>query len=347
MNNRIFICAAVILSLALIGLIAYDNLEIYERKRYTYRSGEVWDNSYYAMENWLKKTGHPVRNENHFNSEKIAAAPERVIMAYSSDCDWENAGEIILPWIEQGGYLVLFISYYDYMDEYLPEFLSSLGIGIEEFKLDDNWVFDQAEFADNFPDFHEDIYFSCNNEAEIFTIKDHRGNARLVEIPIGEGAFTVTGRPRFMYNDNLKNETNASLAWNLTGARANEKNTGVVFVQDREEKYISNSLFGKIMDRGNFVPVGISALLVIFIGFWTVVPVFGLVVFDKPKTSRPIRERFLAEIRFLKKYKTLYHYLDVYNREQKIEEDPERVKKYSYRELINHYRRIFDGTAKF
>jgi len=100
------------------------------------------------------------------------------------------------------------------------------------------------------------------------------------------------------------------------------------------------------MERGNLLPVGISALLLIILGFWMAIPVFGLVTIEKQKSSRPIRDRFIAEIRFLKKYRALDHYLNVYEREKNPEEKTEK-KEYNYRELINQYRRIFYGTEKF
>ena len=343
MKNKIFICAAVILFLALLGLLAHDKLEIYDRKAYTYPSNEYYANSYLALERWLNETGHPVRIESQLTPEKIAAAEESVVVVFESAlCRWENTDTVIYPWIEQGGCLILCIDYKDEnTDEHLLTFLAGFGISFKEIERKES--FDDEE---SIPDFSSDICFQYDGVTEIFTIKDHHGNVRLAEIPVGKGALTVIGKPRFMNNYNIKNEINAALAWNLTGARANGNNAGVAFFQDRG-RYTSNSLFGKIMERGNLLPVGISVFLVIFIGFWTVIPVFGLVLHEKPKNSRPIKERFLAEIRFLKKYKTLNHYLDVYNREHKIEDDPEKEKGYNYRELINQYRRIFDGTAKF
>jgi hypothetical protein len=99
------------------------------------------------------------------------------------------------------------------------------------------------------------------------------------------------------------------------------------------------------MKRGNFLPVIVSALLLIVIGFWMVIPVFGLVIYEKKKSARPIRERFLAEAGFLKKYKSLYYYLDTYRREQRLAaEEPEEP--YNYREIINKLRSVYDGTDK-
>ena len=105
------------------------------------------------------------------------------------------------------------------------------------------------------------------------------------------------------------------------------------------------------MERGNLVPVIISSLILIILGFWMVIPVFGLVLPEKQFTARPIKDRFIAEIRFLKKYEALNHYLHVYEREQKCIRNEcgssEKEKIYNYQELINQYRRIFNGTSKF
>jgi len=326
MDKRLYICAAVILIFALLGLLAYSKLELFSRKISTLPSREVLANNFFAMEQWLNSAGRRVRIEKQYNSEKIAAAPERVVVAQSSACAWKNADTIIPPWIEKGGFLVITLD--DDTDEALLFFLSGFGISIEEIDVN------ESHNREMIPDFTNDIYFSFDNEDEVFTINDSQGNARLAEISLGEGALTVIGRPRFMYNDYLSRDINARLAWDLTGARANE-NQGVLFIRDR---YIPKALFGKIMERGNLAPVGISALLIIFLGFWMVIPAFGLVLNEKQKTARPIRQRFIAEIRFLKKYRSLNHYVTVYERELKLEGDPEMSKTYKYRELINKLR---------
>ena len=334
MDKRFLICAAVILLFALLGLLAYNKLEIYQYKTYISPSREAFANNYFAMEKWLNETGHPVRVEKQFSSAKLAAAAERVVMVQSKVCSWDNASEFIIPWIEQGGYLVVCM---DYFDENFLELLSGYGVGVEE-------KYGIRKREESIPYFDNLVFFTVDDNADIFTINDDQGFARLVEISLGNGALTVTGMPVFMYNNNLKKDINASLAWNLTGARANGENMGVLFVW---EIYIPKALFGKIMERGNLLPVGISAFLAIFLGFWMVIPVFGLVFAEKQRIARPIRERFIAEIRFLKKYGALDHHLDVYEREQNPGEMSKNKKAYKYRELINQYRRIFDGTAKF
>jgi hypothetical protein len=330
MDKRFFICAAIILFFALLGLLAYNKLEIYSQKKFALPSREVLANKYAALERWLNETGRPVRIETQFNPVKITDSPEKVVVALSSACQWENADDLIRPWIEQGGYIVISVDYdEDTLDINLLEFLSGFGIGIIE--IDDN----ENYYGESIPDFYNDIYFTVENKDKVFTINDNHGNTRLVEITLGEGALAIISRLRFMQNNNLNRNVNARLSWDLTGARTSGDGAGVLFIRD---KYIPKALFGKIMEKGNLIPVGVSALLLIFLGFWMVIPVFGLVFYEKQKTSRPSRERFTAEIRFLKKYGALNHYLEVYERELKLGEDRDINKTYSYSELIKKLR---------
>jgi len=335
MNKKIFIFTGVILFLMLLCFMLYKNLEIYDKKAIVFPSRDVLTNNYYAMEKWLNETGHPVRFENTFNSTKLAAAEERVVVVHSSAGRWNNADEYILPWIEQGGYLVISLDNYAYyLDEDLLELLSDCGVGVE--------VINETGRRGAYTD--KNVFFTIDEGADVLTINDEEGLARLVEIPLGDGALTVTGMFVFMFNDNLKEEVNANLSWSLTGARANGGNRGVLFIIERQ---ISESKLGKLIARGNLLPVFISAFLLIILGFWMVIPLFGLVSVEKQKNSRPIRERFIAEIHFLKKYRALDHYLNIYEREKNHEIDSRKKKRYNYRELINQYRRIFNGTAKF
>ena len=349
MNKRFIIFAAVIFFLVLIGYVLYNNLEIYEDKTFSYPSRDVVSNNYYAMERWLNETDHPVRFEKNFKPEKLAEAEEKVVIIHASASRWDNAKDFILPWIKQN-YLIICLDYYGIssIDENLLKFLSAFGITVGQGTPEDNNTEDELPDEpvkeEPLPDFGRNFHFLFDSEDEIIAMKDYKGNTRLVEIPAENGSLIITGFPYFMNNNFLHKEINAKLAWKLTGARTEENNAGVLIVRER---YLPKNMFGKIMERGNLLPVGVSALLLIIFGFWMVIPVFGLTAIEKQRTSRPIRERFIAEIRFLKKHSALDHYLDVYEREQNPSSISENKKTYNYRELINKYRRIFYGTAKF
>jgi hypothetical protein len=331
MGKRIFISAAIILILALLALLAYDNLEIYEDKVYSPPSREIRANNYYAMEKWLKETGHPVRIEKRFTPAKISAIPEKTAVIFATACEWEDAESYFIPWIKQGNSLVICLNYTSghEIDKNLLEFLS--GYGIE--------AGDDSENPES--DFFHSLYIKINNDINNdipkFKIDEPDSDVMLAMVLFNEGTLAVTGYPLFMQNRHLDKKVNAYWSWKLTGESA-EENGGVLFVRERKTV---KSMFGKIMERGNLVPLCVSIFLVIILGFWMVIPVFGPVIEEKQKSSRPIRERFAAEISFLKKYKSLDYYFEANGRELQSEKD------YSYREIINKLRRMYDGTDKF
>ena len=332
MDKRLFICAAIMLILALLALLAYKNLEIYRDKAYSLPSREVRENNFYAMEKWLKETGNNVRIERQCTPEIISKIPETTAVVFAAAGEWKDAQKFLNPWIERGNSLVICMNYnyMSEMDDDLLEFLSGFGIEVEI----------TSEISVGDPNFDYDIFFTVEDDTGIFTIKDANDLIVLAEVYPGEGTLTVTGYPVFMQNIYLEKEKNARLSWRLTGERA--ENRGVFFVRERQTV---NSFFGKITEKGNLVPLGISIFLLIILGFWMVIPVFGLVFEEKQKNSRPIRERFSAEISFLKKYKSLAYYLEIYNREKLSEEKPGK-KYYSYREIINKLRRVYNETDK-
>jgi hypothetical protein len=70
-----------------------------------------------------------------------------------------------------------------------------------------------------------------------------------------------------------------------------------------------------------------------------VVPVFGLVFNEKQRNARPIKERFLAEVRFLKKYRALDYYVKIYRRELKRDLQETAGASYNYRDIISELRK--------
>lgn len=342
MDKRIYTCAAVILILVLLALLAYNYLEIIQEKKYTPPSREVYSNRYYAVERWLKETGRPVRIERGNNPSKITEAAEKVAVIYADAFKWENAKEQLSPWIEKGNMLVICLDYYSNsnIDENLLDFLSVFGIGAETTSVSGDY------WDENIPNFDWAIHFPVEEDSKKIVIKDKSGFIRLVQTSCGEGTLTVTGYPVFMFNHHLEKEVNARLAWKLTGEKADTQ--GVLFIRTR---YIAKSFFGKIMERGNLIPVLASALITIILGFWMIIPVFGLVFEEKQKTSRPIRERFSAEVNFLKKYKSLDYYLEIYDRELQLNgelklADDSQGREKKYMETINKIRSVYNGTDK-
>jgi hypothetical protein len=144
------------------------------------------------------------------------------------------------------------------------------------------------------------------------TLRDSEGNVRLIRRPLGKGLVAVAGSCIFMYNYRLEDEPNARLAWELTGGSLGPGRPGFLFVRGRRS---TGGLLGILGARGNLVPPILSALVLIFTGFWMVLPGFG--VFPGEESRRPlsITGRFSAEARFLRRYNALEAYLEIYLRE--------------------------------
>jgi len=331
MDKRIYICAAFILIIASLGLLAYKYLELKPDVKPIYPSREAYKNEFLALERWLKKTGFNVRYDNIFIPSDLEKTNEKVIVTLSSLGVWINT-DTILPWIEKGGSLVIFLDS-NYRDG-LDNFLFSFGIIIRQ----DNSIITSVQTGDSYVDMGGEIYFISDGKEDMFIIKQSDNKIRLVEIPVKMGTLTITGIPYFMYNNYINKDINASLSWRLTGERA-DKETGVLIITDTHTQVPKKSISAAILKRGNLFPVGVSVCLLVIIGFWMVIPGFGLVFSDKQRYSRPIEDRFMAEINFLKKYRALDYYLDVYKNKKS-----EKKEKYNYRELINQYRSIFYGT---
>jgi hypothetical protein len=298
MSNKIYICAAIILVVCLIGAAIYTFFEIYPIQKTVYPSREAENNRYLAAERWLKATGHKIRIINDFSLNNITEAPEKVIIIDNWVFDSEET-KIIIERIKQGHFLVV-------CDDLLIQNPELLGL------------FDEQDII----------------------IKEDSDRLILMEIQIADGAITAVDKPYFMQNKNLSDTHNARLTWGLTGARTDSSNTGILFIRHQNWNE-PKSIFGAIMERGNFTPVVVSAFLLIFIGLWMIIPVFKKKKKKKKRNSRPIKDRFTAEIRFLKKYKALDYYLDINEHSNKDKEN-----EYSYNELINQYRRRFNGNTE-
>jgi hypothetical protein len=111
-----------------------------------------------------------------------------------------------------------------------------------------------------------------------------------------------------MQNLYIDRELNARLAWELTGG-GDRENRGLLFVRGRR---IVRGLWGNLVERGNLLCLVLPFLALTAIGFWMLIPAFGRVRKDAEPPGKPLRERFLAEARFLKKYRGLDLYVGIY-----------------------------------
>lgn len=316
MFNKWIAPGLVVLALLILAVFAYTSLEIYPTTVHRPPSRQVQLNDFFALEQWLSRTGHPVRTVKQGNAARIMAAPEKTVFVESGAFDWEDAGEPLKAWMEAGGFLFVSVEEPPDAGEALEIFLADFGIRADFVPSppdsEGEYLEPDAEDLplDFLPDFDQGLQFFVTGEAGL-TIKEGE-IIRLVRVALGEGGAVFTGPPWFIENDYLEREANARLAWDLTGARTGEGNPGLLFICWKRQV---KSFFGKLAARGNLLPLGLSALILIALGFWMVIPSFGLVFQEQNSPGRPIRDRFLAEVRFLKKYRALDTYGKVYVRD--------------------------------
>jgi hypothetical protein len=306
-------------ALVFLAILAYNTLEIETRPEPFDPSPEAQANEYLALDRWLRGAGFPVRVENRGGPPLFKTAAERVVFVQASLFHWPaDAWEQLEPWVEAGGALILSLDtrWYEREDEGPNGVLRALGI-----MEDTNTPWGRGYAAGEGPNFDRSVAFTlaetpeehpAEPSPEIRALADHRGIIRLVRVNRGAGSVTVMGAPYFLRSNSLEKEANAALGWNLLAAGREPEEGGVLFIRGKTP---GRSLFGRLADRGDFVPPAVSALALIAVGLWLVIPLFGVVPREDEKPGRPIRERFQAEGRFLKKYRSLASYRDAYVQE--------------------------------
>jgi hypothetical protein len=279
--------AAVILSLFV--LIFNFFFEIRAVTKYSPPSREVRVNEYLALDRWLTGMGIPVRVETSGDFFMLSQAKEKNIFIQASLFDWtDEAVSYLASWVEKGGTLLLVLDYpVWWQDEEPIVLLDKFGIRAEE------------------------ILPSRNNAVEA-----RNGVTRSEQVKRGRGKIVALQDSNFMRSINLDDESNIRLAWALFASDPKPDNaeSGWLFIRGKAKV---RGLLGTIFQQGNFAVLLVAVLVLLVVCFWAVIPGFGLVKWDNEKSSRPLRERFLAEGRFLKRYGALDFYSQAYVREIK------------------------------
>jgi hypothetical protein len=306
-------------ALTLLGFLAYTHLEIYSPERFRPPSREAQVNPYLALDRWLGGAGRSVRVEPQGDPSLVREAPEPVVFIQASFFSWDGGWEGLEPWVAGGGTLILSLDtpWYEREEGELAGVLTALGIA--EDRTPDRWAFSAGEED---PDFDPDAAFSLSGAAltegeagpGFSLVTDGGGFIRLARLRRGAGTVTVLGKPAFLQSAKLHREPNARLAWELLSPPGGPVpgREGILFIRGRPE---FSGLFGRMAKRGNAGPLLCSALVLLALGLWMVIPPFGVLEREEEAPGRSIRERFLAEGRFLQKYRALGPYRDAFVRE--------------------------------
>jgi hypothetical protein len=331
MNRYVSIICIVLAVCTVLGIIAYNVFEIYDMEVYDSPSEEARSNDYLALERWLIRSEHPVNTLQFAEAENILQIDEDVIIMDSSSFNWtENTFDILSSWIEEGKHLFVYHDYWQstFHDEEFYSFVKSFDVQMITplDDIDDDVSSHETETSNQNIDDEEEkvledkkdflaidqtIQFTIeNNRSDILSVGVDEDMINLVQVPLGKGSVTFSGIPFFMQNNNLRNNKNRMLAWNVSGAK-DKDNQGILFIQNVEFK---NTFFQDLLNEGNIFPLLISIFILIVICFWGFIPRFGKLILDDEDSGKPIRERFLAEGIFLKKFHSLNLYIDVYEK---------------------------------
>jgi hypothetical protein len=267
-------------------------------------SREARVNEYLALDRWLAGMGIPMRVESSGDLFMVSYAKERKVFIQASSFDWEEgAANYLAHWVEEGGTLLLVLDNTVVWQEKEPVILlEKFGISAEEILPRRNYRNSKDENATEY----------------------RNGVTRFEQVKRGRGKIVALADSDFVRSSNLDDESNIRLAWALfasePGSDSDPKpdtdiaESGWLFIRGKTRV---RGLLGTIFRQGNFTVFFVSILGLLAVCFWAVIPGFGLVKWDDEKPSRPLRERFLAEGRFLKRYGALDFYCRAYIREIK------------------------------
>jgi len=270
--------------------------------KYSQPSREARVNEYLALDRWLTGMGIPVRVENSGDLFMLSQAKEENIFIQASIFDWtDETINYLANWIEKGGTLILVLDYpVWWRDEEPIVLLDKFGIRAEE-------ILPRRSYE---------------NSKDENAIDARNSVTRSEQVKRGKGKIVALQDSSFMRSINLDDESNIRLAWALFASDSDPKQdnaeSGWLFIRGKAKV---RSLLGTIFQQGNFAVLIVAVLVLLVVCFWAVIPGFGLVKWDNEnsyrRSLRPLRERFLAEGRFLKSYGALDFYSQAYVREIK------------------------------
>jgi len=321
MKRKILIGFAIAAATAgILALFSWRFLETYPRQRWNPPSHEARVNEYLALDRWLQAIDRPVRVLRSGNLATISRAEERQIFVQASLFTWtRGTAAMLIRWVEEGGTLFLVLDHqadWEFWDNTaLLSLLDEFGIEIQM-----RGIAGQRHNS-GAPAFERGFSFEVLHDEYALAVEDLFGLIRLVQVERGMGRFIVSGGTRFLRSTFIGTTPNTRLAWTLFAAdsapdlradTASGSERGWLFIRGTTR---TRGLLGSLFRHGNLITAVVAAAVLLVIGFWAVIPMFGLVRRDDTRPGKPLSERFIAEGRFLKTYGALGFYRDTYIKE--------------------------------
>jgi hypothetical protein len=347
-RNYLIGYAAASAVLLLLAFAAWSFLEIVPVTRHISPSAEARVNRYLALDRWLMEMGIPVRTEKSGDISLVSRAREKKIFIQASLFRWnDEAVEYLVRWVDSGGCLIIALDYYQnpqdkrFDDQKCLSLLGKFAVTAD----DDEALQDRGYETDRWrlvsPNYDRNVSFKVSGEEDALCLSDWTGLTRLVEVKRGSGKFIVIGSPNFLYSTNIDSAPNARLAWSLFAAdRSDSSLSGCLFIRGAQR---AKGLLGDLFKYGNSAVLLVSLLVLLAVSFWAVIPVFGVFRREDEREGKSMRERFLSEGYFLKRYNALGHYYLAYMKE--IRRRLERKEGIGEKDIQKRILEIYPGTS--
>lgn len=311
------IAGSVLIILLILGFLALRFLEPYTTTRNIRPSQEVQNDQFYVLEQWLLKSGHLVQRLQQIDAYELMDRQENTVILASDAFLWTEEGTaLLLNMVESG--LSLFIYTNSWKQElYEPLYLDLLlETGLFSWTEDsDADAEDKGGTEEGDVEKEDGLWFTSslkiNRKSEQTIIyEDDNGTLLAVGKKHGKGQIFFGNGSFFMQNSGLVCPDYADAAWKLSGRQDTDK-SGILIIWNNT---LPPAFFGRILSRGNSLPLVISSILLLIIALWMSLSHFGVYPYLEEVSGKPIQERFLSEALFLKKYKALDSYISSYQK---------------------------------
>lgn len=315
MKKNSNIASIIAVSLAIVVILtsaAYQLFEVYKKTVRTNTGEAAKENRFLAMDRWLDLSGHKIRIAEKGDVALLKDAPEDLVLIFTSCFDFTDH-QTIIDLVKQGKKIMIFYdrlfddTYYNLSDE-----LVKIKKNIDEENNKKN-----NEKVDVKPETDAEKEKEKNNtedDEDTYSISDKLEDGYFLEI--GDGVINIGADAYIMENHALENKNDIQKAWAYTGALDRDKK-GIFIIRSKNVENgtvwdINNNsalTFWKLAaQKGALAPLVLSIIALIVFGFWMTLMPFGKYIKEKEIKGKQIRERFLAEGRFYKKYNLLNNY---------------------------------------
>jgi hypothetical protein len=309
-SNLIVVISASLAIAVIVGIFAYNYLELYEKPTRKNPSELAQNNHYLAMDRWLEASGHPVRVMKSGDCDDITEATEDVVIVFLSSFDLSGY-ETLIESIQNGKKITIYTDVIN--DDLIYDFADAVLEMIRAEAEEEIIEIIEEEVVEGAEEGEEVIVEEIVEEDDYDDYDDYPD---FYFVSLGDGILNITDSLYYMQNNNLEDGENAEEAWSYSGALDTD-HAGILIFRNADAaagkmpkpKKAGATFWQLAQETGAAIPIVISMLALIIFGFWMCLAPFGKAKPDHALHGKSIRERFLAEARFYQKHGLLNAYL--------------------------------------